>query len=113
MEQILMDSFDRMRQAGHIEGLLGKAQLEVSIVLEEMNWLVKIHGSDIRVERVLESPETADVLIKGEKDDLQSLFRGEDFLISMKKREALTVEGDLKDLLLLESLWYLSKNTVS
>ncbi|WP_198283989.1 hypothetical protein [Evansella cellulosilytica] len=88
--------------------LVDKAFINVCFICDEEQWIVRFNGQNIDIESVKDT--VGDVIIEGDIESLRLLLQGEDFLISMKKRGELGVSGQLKDLLLLESLLYLSKN---
>ena len=69
--------------------------------------IIFIHNGEIQLKT--QSNESEDLLIEGNKASMQILLNGEDFLASMKKRGDIVVSGKLKDILLMESLWYLTQ----
>ncbi|SDZ64117.1 SCP-2 sterol transfer family protein [Evansella caseinilytica] len=109
MYQILSSSVGRMKQSAHMQELLEKTKMVVCMICEDEQWVIHFDGKDINIDEVTETP--ADVVLEGNGEALQLLLTGEDFLLSMKKRGEIGVSGRLKDLLLLESLLYLSKKS--
>ncbi|MFA9559847.1 hypothetical protein ACERII_21270 [Evansella sp. AB-rgal1] len=108
MYQLLSSSVERIKNSPHMSEMLGKSSISVCVICEDEQWLVIFRGRDIEIESVKST--VGDVVIEGDLEAYRLLLNGEDFLLSMKRRGELGVSGNLKDLLLLESLWYLSKS---
>ncbi|WP_096436767.1 hypothetical protein [Alteribacter populi] len=106
MESILFSSLQRMQRIEQLQSLLNRTNLEVCVICDENKWYFSIKGqrNDVRPF----TGEKSDVVIEGRLEELKQFLYGDDFLLSMKKRGQIGVEGCLNDLLTLESLWYLS-----
>lgn len=109
MHKLLSSSIETIRKTAHTNELIAKANLSVCFICDEEQWIVKFSGKDIRIESVFDI--VGDVVIEGSIEAYRILLNGDDFLLSMKKRGELGVSGHLKDLLLLESILYLSKGS--
>ncbi|MDQ0257612.1 hypothetical protein J2S74_005074 [Evansella vedderi] len=109
MHQLLSSTIEKIRKASHMHELLDKADLKVCFICEEEQWLVHFQGRNVHIESKLDS--VGDVVIEGSLEAFRLLLNGDDFLLSMKKRGELGISGNLKDLLLLESILYLSKGS--
>ena len=107
MEHLLNNSIERIRNAAHTRNLLHKADVSVCLKCEEFIQVIFIHNGEIQLKT--QSNESEDLLIEGNKDSMKILLNGENFLTSMKKREDIVVSGKLKDILLMESIWYLTQ----
>ncbi|PYZ95763.1 hypothetical protein CR205_15335 [Alteribacter lacisalsi] len=111
VKYLLTSSIKRMRKTENLLRLLDETTLDVCLICQEERWLLSLNGEMISI-----SPyenEKSEVTISGENEAMAVLFRGDDFLLSLRKRGELTVTGRLRHLLLLESLWYLSKDLKS
>ncbi|TMW72457.1 hypothetical protein [Alteribacter natronophilus] len=111
MRNVLTSSIKRMRKTENLLRLLDETTLDVCLVCEEESWLLSLNGDTISIAPY--EDEKSEVTITGEQEAMHSLFMGDDFLLSMKKRGDLAVSGRLKHILLLESLWYLSRGLKS
>lgn len=108
MKTLLIHMIEGMKKTAHLRELLGKHDVIVEIIYGDEHWYMQLVGKDSKLSL---TADKSDIVIQGEEEELKLLFRGEDFLLAMKRREDLYVEGSLKHLLWLESLFYLSKKT--
>lgn len=106
MRTLLISAIEGMKRSEHMKPLLKKEQLQLCIIFEEETWYLLFDGHDPRF--ISKEKELSDVVIEGDRDGLTQLFRGEDFLLAMKRRGDISVTGSLKHLLWLESLFYLT-----
>ncbi|MDG5788928.1 hypothetical protein QA612_15840 [Evansella sp. AB-P1] len=109
MYQLLSASVERIKNSTHINEILEKTELVVCFFCENEKWLVRFGNQTIEIESVFD--HVGDVIIEGDLEAIRLLLKGEDFLLSMKNRGELEVNGGLRELLLLESLFYLTKDT--
>ncbi|MBM7096980.1 hypothetical protein JSY36_14685 [Bacillus sp. H-16] len=108
MKKLLTSSIKRMRKTDNLLGLLDETILDVCLICNEESWLLSLTGNTISISQY--DNETSHVTIHGDREAMKTLFNGDDFLLNLKKRGDLSATGRLRDLLLLESLWYLSKD---
>ncbi|WP_026688446.1 hypothetical protein [Alteribacter aurantiacus] len=108
MKTLLTSSIKRMRKTENLLGLLDEMTLDVCLICNDESWLLSLNGNTISISQY--DNEISQVTIHGDQKAMKTLFDGEDFLLSLRKRGELSVSGRLRDLLLLESLWYLSKD---
>lgn len=108
MHELLSSSINRIKQSDNIKRLLANEQLVVSIQCEEEQWYIIFSDTEIQI-RSFHSEIENGISIEGSIEAMRLLLNGEDFLLSMQKRGELKVQGDLKSLLLLESIFYLGK----
>ncbi|MGJ9384079.1 MULTISPECIES: SCP2 sterol-binding domain-containing protein [Salipaludibacillus] len=109
MNHLLIKSMEGMTKTSHLRELLKKHHLIVQVKYLEKRWYMNLDNKDFKLTL---DEDVCDIMISGDEDELKLLFRGEDFLLAMKRRGDLEVEGSLKHLLWLESLLYLSQKTV-
>ncbi|MCD8509803.1 MAG: hypothetical protein LRY73_07970 [Bacillus sp. (in: Bacteria)] len=107
MHELLSTVAEKIRGSSHIKELLAEADLSVCFVAEEERWLMVFSEGHVNLD--YQANGNSDVVVEGDMEALRLLLRGDDFLLSMKKRGELKAEGSLKNLLLLESILYLSK----
>ncbi|MBU9722177.1 MULTISPECIES: hypothetical protein [Bacillaceae] len=113
LNQIVANAVDRLRKARHLEGLLEKANFNICINSgDHGTWMLHFRESEVILKNLIDDEESYDIRIEGESKQLSELLQGDDFLLAMKNRGDISVTGSLKDLLLLESLLYLSKGSV-
>lgn len=106
MRTLIISAIEGMKRSEHMRPILKKEHLQICIVFEEESWYLLFDGKAPRF--ISREKELSDVVIEGDRDGLTQLFRGEDFLLAMKRRGDISVTGSLKHLLWLESLFYLT-----
>src|SRR5690554_1237410 len=109
MYEILSSSVKQIKGSNYLDRLLGSNVLDVHILCEDEKWLVHFSQDEISIGSSIDEVP-GKVTIKGNRESLRLLFNGDDFLLSMQKRGEIEVSGSLQDLLLLESIIYLSKS---
>lgn len=108
MYELLSSFVNEISQSKLLAQLVGDKELDVCVIGEEGQWLIHISKDKLDLQSYEGDKENI-VVIKGNNEALRLLLNGDDFLLSMKKRGELEVTGNLKELLLLESIFYLSK----
>ncbi|WP_096190085.1 SCP2 sterol-binding domain-containing protein [Evansella halocellulosilytica] len=104
MEKLLLGLVKQLHNTSTIKPLL-KTNVTVRLKNDIEEWLLIVDGGDLKIEKAFQG--NSDVTIEGDEEIIHQLLTGHDFLLSLKKRDELNVTGKLKDLLLLESLFYL------
>ncbi|UCZ52571.1 hypothetical protein LGQ02_17410 [Bacillus shivajii] len=109
MKEVINEFINRVREKDALQKLMMNRVLTVSFNNEQELCYLMVDNNLLKIVSGLDCD--SHVIIEGSEDDLKELLYGEDFLLSMKKREDLKVKGKLKDLLLIESLFYLANTS--
>lgn len=109
MENLLIDSAERIKKGEHIARLVKKADITFFIKCEEDSWFVHLCNGEFEIRKQSAEDKGDWLVIEGNPSSIKRFINGEDFLLSMKRRGELKAEGKLRQLLLLESIWFLTK----
>ncbi|WP_160722445.1 hypothetical protein [Bacillus sp. USDA818B3_A] len=106
MEQLAEDFINRFNLQGHTLGLIKRADLRVKISCDSGTFILEIKNSQI----VLKNHHQQNCYqIAGDYHTLKQLFEGTERLRILERKGQLTIEAPLRTILLLESIFFLTK----
>jgi hypothetical protein len=98
-----------VKERAHVIKLFEKLDmLSLKLVCDRQNTLIAFHNGDVLLLDDYDERETTCV-IKGQHEAIDSLFEGKDKLRNLIRNGQLKVEASFRTILLLESIFYLTK----
>lgn len=107
MHGLLSSVLEKIRDSAQLTKIIDNSDLTVCFMVEDERWFIFFQEGHVHME--YQADTDGDVVIEGNMEAIRLLLNGDDFLLSMIKRGELQADGSLKNLLLLESIFYLSK----
>lgn len=112
-QDIITCFLQKLKELSHLTPLLPQRNLILKLSSEKTSFLLSVSEKGLHLKKVEYEEDLYDISIKGSETSICRLIMGHAKLTRLIKTGEITAEGSYRNILLLESIFYLGKNSMN